>query len=417
MKAILKLYFGILILLIASLTFSYKINSLCIIALFGVWLVDTSFAMKFRKLIKEPFFIGNVLLFGFYLLGIALSEDKSTARFFVEKNLSLIAIPLVLLSMKRITKDQFFVLGKIFVACTCVLMLLALVLATRYWFQVHNYNVLFYHKLAGQVGISAIIASLLCIVSLAILFELPGFGILKWICVTFLSLCLVLLSSKLFLLMLGIMILLNVLKHIKPKARIMLCLSVIIIALLIAFTPNPISRRFKDMSKFHLEYLSAKKYNPGMYFDGLSMRLIYIKFGFEIFREDGNYLLGVGTGDAENLLKDKIKAYDMYQGDGVKNKLGYLEYGFHNQLLQKLLQLGLIGFTLFLGLIIYCFTIAIKYKNKFLLNLMLIFSLTFFTDTLLEHQVGLVMFLSFTCLAINQIRLKQETQNNILQSI
>jgi hypothetical protein len=413
MKAIPKIYFGILVLLIASLTFSYKINSLSIIALFLVWLVDAGFATKFRKLIKEPFFIGNVLLFGLYLLGIALSEDKATARFFVEKNLSLIVIPLVMLSMKRITRAQFFVLGKIFVAGTCVLMLLALILATRYWFQIHNYNVFFYHKLAGQVGISAIIASLLCIVSIAILFELPGYGRLKWVCIIFLSLCLILLSSKLFLLMLAIMILLNVLKHIRPKTRIILCLAILIVAALIAFTANPISKRFKDMGKFHTEYLTAKKYNPGMYFDGLSMRLIYIKFGFEIFREDGNYILGVGTGDAENLLKDKIRAYDMYQGDGVKNKLGYLEYGFHNQLLQKLLQLGVLGFIIFLSLIIYCFSMALKYKNRFLLNLMLIFTLTFFTDTLLEHQVGLVMFLSFTCLAINQIRLKQETQDNI----
>lgn len=415
MKVIPKVYFGILMLLIASLTFSYKINSLCIIALFLVWLIDASFAIKFRKLIREPFFVGNVLLFGFYLLGIAMSEDKSTARFFVEKNLSLIAIPLVLLSMKRITKEQFFVLGKIFVACTSILLLLALLLATRYWFQIHNYNVFFYHKLARQVGISAIIASLLCIVSIAILFELPGFGKLKWAGLTFLSLCLVLLSSKLFLFMLGIMILLNALKHIRPKTRIMLCLAVMIIAVLIAFTPNPISRRFKDLSKFQVGYLSAKTYNKSMYFDGLSMRLIFIKFGFEIYQEHGNYLLGVGTGDAENLLKGKIKAYDMYQGDGVKNKLGYLEYGFHNQLLQKLLQLGITGFAVFLGTIIYCFAMALRHKNRFLLNLMLIFTLTFFTDTLLEHQVGLVMFLSFTCLAINQIRLKQETQDNILQ--
>jgi O-antigen ligase len=413
MKAIPKIYFGILVLLIASLTFSYKINSLSIIALFGVWLADAGFATKLRKLIKEPFFVANVLLFGLYLLGIALSEDKATARFFVEKNLSLIVIPLVMLSMKRITKEQFFVLGKVFVAGTCILMLLALILATRYWFQIHNYNVFFYHKLAGQVGISAIIASLLCIVSIAILFELPGYGRLKWVCIIFLSLCLILLSSKLFLLMLGLMILLNVLKHIKPKTRIILCLAILIVTALIAFTANPISKRFKDMGKFHTEYLTAKKYNPGMYFDGLSMRLIYIKFGFEIFREDGNYILGVGTGDAENLLKDKIRAYDMYQGDGVKNKLGYLEYGFHNQLLQKLLQLGLLGFFIFLNIVIYCFRIALKHRNRFLLNMMLIFTLTFFTDTLLEHQVGLVMFLSFTCLAINQIRLKQEAQDSI----
>jgi O-antigen ligase len=165
-----------------------------------------------------------------------------------------------------------------------------------------------------------------------------------------------------------------------------------------------VRKRFEDVGKFHTEYLSMKMYNPGMYFDGLSMRLIFVRFGLEIFREQGNYLLGVGTGDAEHLLKEKIKAYNMYQGDGVKDKAGYLQFGFHNQLLQKLLQLGLLGFAVFLATIVYCFAMAIKYKDGFLLNLILIFTLTFFTDTLLEHQVGLVMFLSFACMAINTIR-------------
>jgi O-antigen ligase len=408
MKVVPKLYFGVLALLIASLTFSYKLNSLCIIALFAVWLAEAGFARKFKVLVKEPFFILNVLLFCFYLLGIYLSEDTKTARFFVEKNLSLIVLPMVLLSMKRISREQFFILGKIFVAGTVVLMLLSVSMALGHWLRSHQVAVLFYHKLAGNVGLSAIIASLLCVISLAILFELPN-SRLKWIVVTALSFWLVLLSSKLFLLMLGLMLLFNVLRYIGTKARIVIASALVILTGIIAFTQNPVSRRFQDMGKFNGAYLTATKYNPGMYFDGLSMRLIYIKFGLEILKENGNYLLGVGTGDAENLLKGKIRAYDMYVGDGVKNKEGYLKYGFHNQWLQKLLQLGLIGFAVFMAVIIYCFTMAIKYKSKFLLNLMLIFTLTFFTDTLLEHQVGLVIFLTFICFSISRIRgLKEE---------
>jgi O-antigen ligase len=346
----------------------------------------------------------NAALFGFYLLGIALSEDKATARFFVEKNLSLLAIPMVLLSMKRLTEQQYFTIGRVFVAGTCTVMLLATVLAVADWFSLHNYSVFFYHKLALHVRLSAIIASLLCMVSLAILFADNALGKWKWIVISALSGWLVLLSSKLFLVMLGVILFLNVLRYISTKARVGISLLLVLIVALITFTHNPVRKRFEDVGKFHTEYLSMKMYNPGMYFDGLSMRLIFVRFGLEIFREQGNYLLGVGTGDAEHLLKEKIKAYNMYQGDGVKDKAGYLQFGFHNQLLQKLLQLGLLGFAVFLATIVYCFAMAIKYKDGFLLNLILIFTLTFFTDTLLEHQVGLVMFLSFACMAIDTIR-------------
>lgn len=413
MKSIPKLYFGVLALLIASLTFSYKLNSLCIIALFAVWLAEAGFGRKFRILIREPFFILNAVLFCFYLLGIYLSEDTKTARFFVEKNLSLVVLPMVLLSMKGMSREKFFTLGKIFVAGTVVLMLLSTSMALGHWFRSHQVAVLFYHKLAGNVGLSAIIASLLCVVSLAILFELPN-SRLKWIVVVLLSFWLILLSSKLFLLMLGVMLLFNVLRYIGTKARIIIASALLILTGTIAFTQNPVSRRFQDMGKFNAAYLTATKYNPGMYFDGLSMRLIYIRFGIEIFNENGNYLLGVGTGDAENLLKDKIRAYDMYLGDGIKNKEGYLKYGYHNQWLQKLLQLGLLGFVVFMAVIIYCYSMAIRYRNRFLLNLMLIFTLTFFTDTLLEHQVGLVIFLTFICFSISRIRSGKDEINTVV---
>lgn len=404
MKAIPKIYFGIWVLLIASLTFSYKINSLCIIALLLVWLADAGFAAKFKTLVREPFFIGNSVLFCLYLVSIIVSEDKATARFFVEKNLSLVALPMILLSMKRLTQNQFFISAKVFVACTCVLMSVATLLAIRQWLAVHQYEVFFYHKLSSQVGISAIIASLLCIVSVALLFALPGFDWKRAICLILLSAWLILLSAKLFLFMLGVLLLFNVLRYIKTRGKVLMLSAIVLVALLIAFTQNPVRKRFGDMGKFHTGYLSAKMYDPGMYFDGLSMRLIWIKFGLEIFKEKGNYLLGTGTGDAEHLLQEKIKAYNMYQGDGVTDKEGYLQYGYHNQLLQKLIQLGLTGFAVFTGMIVYCLVIAIRYKNRFLLNLMIIFILTFFTDTLLEQQVGLVMFLSFTCMALNQVR-------------
>lgn len=164
------------------------------------------------------------------------------------------------------------------------------------------------------------------------------------------------------------------------------------------------------MRRFRSSYLTDTTFNKGMYFDGLSLRLIYVRFSMEMMKEDGNYLLGVGTGDADTLLKQKILAYDMYKGDGVKNKEGYLKYGFHNELLQKFVQLGIIGLSVFIAIIVYCWYMAIRYRNRILLHLLLVFTLSFFTDTLLEQQFGLVIFFTFTCLAINEIRMQQGGQ-------
>ena len=407
MKITGKLYWIITLLLVSSLLFSYKINSLCIIALFLTWLLEGAFRLKFRQLVREPFFICNALLFILYLVSIARSDDKATARFFVEKNLSLVVLPLVLLSMKRFTQQQIHTLGKVFIAGTVLLMTIATIGAARTYFFSHHTDVFFYHKLTAAVGISAIIASLLCIVSLAWLLYLP-LGKWKWIVAGLLSAWLVLLTSKLFLLVLCLMILLNLMGKFHVNVKIALALLIVILAVLISVTDNPVRKRFSDMGKFRESYLTAPTFNEGIYFDGLSLRLVFIRFGLEIMKEKKGYWMGTGTGDAEALLQQKIKAYHMYQGDGVTDKQGYLQFGYHNEFLQKLVQLGITGLAVFMAILIYGYFMALRYRHRFLLNLMLIFTFSFFTDTLMEHQVGLVLFLVFTSMAIMEIRLKQQ---------
>lgn len=410
MSIIQKLFWWVSLLLVSSLLFSYKLNSICIIALVALWLIEGGFRLKWNQLIREPFFIMNAFLFILYLVSIALSTDKATARFFVEKNLSLIALPVVLLSRIRFTQAQIHILCKVFIAGTGILMSIATVLAISRYFSTYNYSIFFYHKFSSLVGISAIVASVLCIVSLGLLLSLHGTGKVKWLLATLFSVWLILLSSKLFLLALFLLLLINIWSQRTTAVRWAIVAAMVILAAIIVFTPNPIHKRFSEMRRFRSSYLTDTTFNKGMYFDGLSLRLIYVRFSMEMMKEDGNYLLGVGTGDADTLLKQKILAYDMYKGDGVKNKEGYLKYGFHNELLQKFVQLGIIGLSVFIAIIVYCWYMAIRYRNRILLHLLLVFTLSFFTDTLLEQQFGLVIFFTFTCLAINEIRMQQGGQ-------
>ncbi len=405
-----KLYWVICLLLISSLLFSYPVNSLCIIALLLTWLVEGRFIFKFRQLIREPFFLLSVLLFSLYLLSIAVSDDKATARFFVEKNLSLIVLPLVLLSMKRFTKEKIAALGKVLIAGTIVCMTVATVIAVKNYIQVQDSSVFFYHKFSETVGMSAIVASLFCIISLAWLFHLPtarwklaaGILLTGW---------LLLLTSKLFLVVLFLILVLNFAGRYTIRTRVWAVAVLATIVLLVAVIPNPVRKRFGDMGKFQQYYLTAPDFNEGIYFDGLSLRLVFVRFGLEIMSEKKSYGLGTGTGDAEALLRQKIKAYHMYQGDGVKDKEGYLQYGYHNEFLQKYVQLGITGLLVFLAWLGYCYYIVLRYRHGLLRNLLLIFTFTFFTDTLLEQQVGLVLFLTFSCLAITEIREAKKEEN------
>lgn len=407
MKISERLYPVICILLLSSLLFSYKLNSVCIIALLLVWIIEGGFTAKFRQLFREPFFLLSLLLFGLYLLGIPLSENKASARFFVEKNLSLIVLPMILLSRQRSGKEQLFVIGKVFIGGTVLLMTTASAMAMLHFFRQHQVEVFFYHKLSETVGISAIVASLFCILSLVWLLYLPP---ARWSLSVggMLTAWLLLLTSKLFIAALLLILALNLLQKLQSRARLVAAGAVVALLVIIGATPNPVRQRFADMGKFRQYYLSAPDFNEGIYFDGLSLRLVFLRFGLEIVQERDASWLGAGTGDAETLLQEKIKAYHMYQGDGAEDKEGYLQFGYHNEFLQKYVQMGIAGLSVFLALLAYAWYIAIRYRHSLLRNVLLVFTLTFFTDTLLEQQVGIVPFLTYCCWAIAAIRAQQE---------
>jgi O-antigen ligase len=405
-----KIYWAICLLLVSSLLFSYQVNSLCIIALLLIWLLEGRLAAKFRQLAHEPFFLLSVLMFGLYLVSVAVSDDKATARFFVEKNLSLVVLPMVLLSMPEFSKEKVAGLGKVLIAGTIVWMSVATMIAIKSYIQGHNSAVFFYHKLSEPVGMSAIVASLFCILSFAWLFHLPP-GKWKIAAGILLACWLLLLTSKLFVVLLLLLLVLNLASRLRLRARVGAGAALVVIVALLSVIPNPVKKRFGDIGKFQRYYLTAPDFNEGIYFDGLSLRLVFARFGLEIMNEKKSYVLGTGTGDAEALLKQKIQAYHMYQGDGIKDKEGYLQYGYHNEFLQRYVQLGITGLLVFIAWLACCYYMALRYRHGLLLNLLLVFTFTFFTDTLLEQQVGLVLFLTFSCLAMTEIRKKKSKKN------
>jgi O-antigen ligase len=106
-----------------------------------------------------------------------------------------------------------------------------------------------------------------------------------------------------------------------------------------------------------------------------------------------NLVLGVGTGDATNSLTEEFLARGYSTGF-------YDNLNAHNQFLEILLENGLIGFILFLLIIVCMIRISISQRN--LLLALFIFStvIFFLFETMMNRLAGITFFSLFSFLLI-----------------
>ncbi|MNX84194.1 O-Antigen ligase [compost metagenome] len=395
------LYFFVLCGTIVSLFVHPKLSSIGIILLSLVWIADGFTREKVHAFAAHPFFIACSVLFVSYLASWLLSADKTAAAFAIEKKLALPLLPAIILSMPAITQKRLQQLFTLFISATVVTMFVALLISLYQYHTSGEVNGFFYHNLVSGVHLSAITASCFCLISLVLVAHSTLRKSYRIIAGLFLILFLLLLSSKMFLFLLLVLWITYVCSLKVMRYRIILLSVFIMGLLLIMTTSNPLKNRFADISRFNTERVLAHQYKAEDYFDGLSMRLVYVRFSKEIIQEHHALWLGVGTGDAEALLQQKIVQSGMYTGNGTSDK-GYLEYGFHNQYIQVWVQMGLLGLCIYLLLLGIAWAYAFSKAAKWLAGILLIFTIGALTDTWLEVQTGLMLFLLFISLGIRQ---------------
>jgi len=116
------------------------------------------------------------------------------------------------------------------------------------------------------------------------------------------------------------------------------------------------------------------------------IRLWLWKSGFEIFQD--NLWVGVGTGDINSALNKKYEEYNLKLAN--EHNLNA-----HNQYLDTSLKLGAVGLTILLGWIIFTFYITIKRKQFLFFYFMLIISINFLFEVILNSIAGVAFFAFF----------------------
>jgi O-antigen ligase len=147
-----------------------------------------------------------------------------------------------------------------------------------------------------------------------------------------------------------------------------------------------------------LEGISKEKFDDTLKNDP---RLLIWKSALGVVRK--NLLLGIGTGDATEKLKEEFIKRGYVNGF-------YDNLNAHNQFIEILLENGLIGLILFLAILVYTSYIAITQQNL-LLGMFIISTIIFFIfETMMNRLAGISFYALFSFLLIYTKMDKQNLQ-------
>lgn len=362
----------------------------------------TSF--KHKILLIFPF-----LFFIVHLLGLSYSENLKSGLFDIEVKLSFLFIPLVAIFITEKVKINYRLILKLFVygnliaslICICFAFFNSiqfneignLVFKTSVWptltngmsfFQLINHRYSYFSYSYLSIFHHPSYFSVYILFSIFILVYLIQLGktnrLISYILIIYFSIFIWLLGSRAayitYLIGFSTFFVILVLKY-KKYWIALAVFGVGIFISIITISNKQLSTNVNET----IAVMDGESINN--YSD---MRLRLWKSGFEIFKE--NLLFGVGVGDLDKEMSAK---YVQYNFDLEKEHI----HNPHNQYLTEAATLGLVGLIIFAGWIITTLIITIKRKQFLFFYFMLIVAVNLFFESMLNLIAGIAFFVFF----------------------
>lgn len=376
-----------------TLPLSIRLNSISIL-LGSIILFVGYFRKSERNSRKRIYYLMlPILLFIVYTASIYDELFNLIVLKELEQMLPLVIIPIMFLlgsTDKESTKQVALSAMVISLSIAGVVMIAESVL----WFiNSGSFLAFTYHELALPFNSGAIYMSFFILVTLLQINELTWFLVNKRVrnvVIVFFLMLLLMLASKLMIITGGILLTLKYYKNIRLslKRRKVLIPIVVIMSLLLII---PLGIRLKKISNPDLDIVFADKYTYDSPLNGLNLRLIQLRMGVEILNDNNAWLFGVGIDKSQEVLNNKYIKYGIYTGYVGTEDTGYLGYNFHNQFMETLVRVGLLGTILLIVMIIAL--LFIPQEQRIVSNWVIIVIFMFFlTESVMERQQGIVYF-------------------------
>ncbi|MFV0162260.1 oligosaccharide repeat unit polymerase [Empedobacter falsenii] len=377
-------------LFLSSLIPAYAINNILLIVV-SIFFLITIFIKKRIYLNKStlPF----IVLFGWGILSYFWSTYPIQTLSTYPKTIGFLIIPLAINQYKQFSIKELNKTISIFSYSLILYFFISLTYATYIFLQKKSIHVFFYHDLVTIFENNAIYIALFTSICLLIKFNIPSKSKIDNLIISILYVYLILLSSKNLLITTTILLLFSILYQ---KKNIFLkkiyIIPFLIIGGIIAFINNPIKQRFLDEATLNFNQIFYGQDFTNFEFTGSNLRLFQWRIVYEMVYNNQLGFLGNGLGNIDYLTEQYFHYYNLYKG--------YFIINFHNEFLQIYGELGVIG----LLILIYIFSLSlyksIKTKNVYLFVITVILILSFFTESYLNRQKGLIIFTTIICLLL-----------------
>jgi O-antigen ligase len=369
-------------LFLSTIIFKHIIGSIFLGILITLFFLQFSQKKEIR-ISKKLLPITIYVLWG--ISSLLWTTDLSNTIDGIITSLPLIVIPLLISQYSDFKIDDFVKSIKVLSYCLLTYFFISFFYAVLLFLNDKNLGHFFYHDFVSIFENNAIYISLAVAICILIIFNSPHNKAKDYLTITFLSVFLLLLSSKNIIITTLILIFVSIFtnkKHIR-KATIVFSIIVALLLFLI-FIGNPIKARFLSELNFNAQYILTGQDFYDYNFSGFEIRLFQWRILVEMIINNQVGFLGLGLHNVNYLLDQYFSYYNLYKG--------YFYINFHNQFLQTLGELGIIGLLILLNVFRVFISKSFLNKNKIEIMFTLLFVIAFLTESYLSRQKGVFLF-------------------------
>jgi O-antigen ligase len=402
------------LLVLGTIPLSYGVNNVfLVIFAISVLLRLPKNTFQFQKSYMLP--IG---LFALMFISYFWSIDTSATLKAIPKEIALLIIPLLFMSMKPFTKEQIQKILQYYSYIMLLYVVFYLVKAVIRFYLTGDTGVFFYHELVTK-KLNAIHVSVYVAIAFFYFFTKEVKTVTEKLISFLLFGFIILLSSKNIILVFVLLILIEYffyskIAH-KMRLRNLLLFSVLFISLFFvgkikdrfmyefkSNTEKSLSSTVIDKKMVGVNVLSVKeawtneKFSPNDFFPGTAFRVYQARLFFELIQEDNVFWTGFGLNASYKKLEEKAIKYDVFRGNGPEE--GYQSKNFHNQYIQNFAELGVFGFLLLVIILVVSLKKSIQNKDFVQIAFAVLMISLFLTESFLWRQRGVVFFTLLFCL-------------------
>lgn len=387
-----RIRFMLMLVFVFSLPFDMLYSNIALFLLILTTLLDFTIE-KLKRIPKQAWIFQAVYFLS--VIGYFYSHNLSNAGFLLERQLSILLVPILLTLAVEINEQRKKQLLTVFLASSVVTILFLffnvlvvireLQLPLSQMFTKEFFN----HRFSAPLEIHAGYLSLYVAIGIIHAFQLIVETLSKKIRLLLLLCLMILFAGMLFLAARNMSIAtLLIIGFVFPffyiKKKLLYITSILIATAIGFIVINNVTYLKK---RFVSELIGDIKSNqdPGNT-DVIEPRIDRWKCALNL--ASNSPVFGYGTGDEIAMLKTEYIKNGLY--------ISYLEeFNSHNEYLSYLLKNGIVGLLLFLGIFGYFIYLAISAKDYIYISFLILLLIGFFTENILDANKGIYFFAFF----------------------